>query len=110
VLEAANGRVALELAARYPDPIHLFLSDVVMPEGGGVDLAKQFLQIRPGVPVLRMSGYADRAGQAAILAAGAYMQKPFTAAALLTQIRSLLDNTACVPAGPIPAADQRLPK
>jgi two-component system, cell cycle sensor histidine kinase and response regulator CckA len=93
VLEAPNGRMALELAARYPEPIHLFLSDIVMPEGGGADLTKQFLAIRPGVPVLRMSGYADRIEQAAAIAAGAYIQKPFTAPALLNQVRRLLDQT-----------------
>jgi PAS domain S-box-containing protein len=98
VLEATNGRVALELARQYEHEIHLLLTDVMMPELGGAELANQFLAIRPGVPVLRMSGHTDRIQEAANLA-GAYIQKPFTAAALVTQIRSLLDATQTRRAG-----------
>jgi DNA-binding response OmpR family regulator len=90
--------VALDLARQYEHEIHLLLTDVMMPELGGAELANQFLAIRPGVPVLRMSGHTDRIQEAANLA-GAYIQKPFTAAALVTQIRSLLDATQTRRAG-----------
>jgi PAS domain S-box-containing protein len=88
VLEAGNGREALEVAGRHSGPIHLLLSDVVMPELGGVDLADRFEAERPDALVVMMSGYADRplpAQRAATLLA-----KPFTPAALLTRVRQTL--------------------
>ena len=90
VLEARTGRVVLEVARRHPRPIHLFLSDVVMPEVGDTDLAVQFLAIRPGVPVLRMSGYIDRIGHGGVVGE-AFIQKPFSGTDLLRKVRSLLD-------------------
>ena len=90
VLEASNGREALELARKHTGPIHLVMSDVVMPEMGGAELADQFGADRPGVPVLFMSGYANHLGQPEEMGAG-YLQKPFTSASLLTQVRAVLD-------------------
>jgi FixJ family two-component response regulator len=57
---------------------------------GGADFADQFAVDRPGVPVLFMSGYADHLGRREEMGAG-YLQKPFTAASLLTQVRAVLD-------------------
>ena len=90
VLEASNGREALELARKHTGPIHLVMADVVMPEMGGVELADQCGADRPGVPVLFMSGYANHLGQSEGMGAG-YLQKPFTSASLLTQVRAVLD-------------------
>jgi PAS domain S-box-containing protein len=90
VLEAPNGREALELARKHTGPIHLAMADVVMPEMGGADFADQFAVDRPGVPVLFMSGYANHSGRREEMGAG-YLQKPFTAAVLLTQVRAVLD-------------------
>ncbi len=90
VLETSNGREALELAGRHPGPIHLLLADAVMPEMGGLELSKQFHSARAGVPTLCMSGYTDRAWPQGDIPAG-FIQKPFTPAALLTRIRTLLD-------------------
>src|SRR6185437_14649321 len=60
VVEASNGLEAMDLVRRFDEPIHLLLTDVVMPEVGGVELAGQFAAVHPGVPVLFMSGYNDR--------------------------------------------------
>jgi two-component system, cell cycle sensor histidine kinase and response regulator CckA len=57
----------------------------------GPDLADQFAQARPGVPVLFMSGYSDRLLQPKGMDS-TLIQKPFTATALITSIRSLLDR------------------
>ena len=90
VLETSNGREALELARKHTGPIHLLMADVVMPEMDGAELADQFGADRPGVPVLFMSGYADHLGRSERMGAG-YLQKPFTSASLLTQVRAVLD-------------------
>ncbi len=89
VLQAENGRQALEIAGRHHGVIHLLLTDVVMPEKGGDALAGFFTQTHPRAPVLRMSGYTDRMRRKDDIDT-AYIQKPFTAAALLTRVRNLL--------------------
>jgi CheY-like chemotaxis protein len=88
VLEAANGRVALELAGRHEGPIHLLLSDVVMPEMGGVELAERFSEPRPEAAVLLMTGYAERPIPAQ--RAADVLPKPFTPAALLGRVRQAM--------------------
>jgi PAS domain S-box-containing protein len=90
VLEASNGREALEFARKYAGPIHIVIADVVMPEMGGAELASQFGAERPGIPVLLMSGYTDQIGRSDEMGAG-YLQKPFTSASLLAQVRAALD-------------------
>ena len=91
VLESSSGREAIDVARKYAGPIGLLLTDAVMPEMGGAELAEQIAAMRPGVPVLCMSGYTDRIF-AQPQASAAYIQKPFTSMALLTQIRALLDR------------------
>ncbi len=59
VLEAPNGEEALQVAQRHPGPIHLLLTDVVMPKVEGAALACELTRLRPGVPTLFMSGYTD---------------------------------------------------
>jgi CheY-like chemotaxis protein len=90
VLEASNGREALELARKHTGPIHLVVADVIMPEMGGAELADQFGAEHPGVPVLFMSGYTNQVGRVEGMGAG-YLQKPFTSANLLIQVRAVLD-------------------
>lgn len=90
VLEASNGREALEVARKHTGAIHLMMADVVMPEMGGAELADQFGAEHPGVPVLFMSGYTNHFGRCEEIGAG-YLQKPFTSASLLTQVRTVLD-------------------
>jgi PAS domain S-box-containing protein len=86
VTEASNGREALERFRSTPD-VALVLSDSVMPEGSGPALAAAIRESHRQVPVLLMSGYVDReSGPEPVLA------KPFTAATLLSSVRSALGH------------------
>ena len=94
VLEARNDQEALRHCQSHEDPLHLLLSDVVMPEVSGPELAQVLLNLRPELRVLLMSGYTDveilRYG---VLEKGlAYMQKPFTPARLAGKVREVLDH------------------
>lgn len=93
VLEASNGVEALEVARRHTGPIHLLLTDVVMPQMNGTDLAAELRSLRPETKVLFMSGYSSRAGRSlAVLESSAmYLTKPFTPEALAAQVRLILD-------------------
>ena len=105
VLEATNGVEALSVARNHPAPIHLLLTDIIMPIMGGVELAEKFTAEFPRIPVLFMSGYADQIMRHWNVLS-AYIQKPFTLSDLLTQVRELLDRTApsSLPAQDLPAA------
>jgi len=59
VLKASNGEEALSVATQHQGPIHLLLTDVVMPKMEGTELATEFAKLRPGIPTLFMSGYTD---------------------------------------------------
>jgi two-component system cell cycle sensor histidine kinase/response regulator CckA len=88
VVVAASGREALQIARTEPRTIDLLLTDMVMPEMNGAELAEAFGQARPHVPVLRMSGYSDRLSQPE--STESFVQKPFTPAVLLKSIRTVL--------------------
>jgi PAS domain S-box-containing protein len=92
LLEAANGKDALALAAAYPDPIHLVITDVVMPGLSGHELAQQLLAARPTLKVLYLSGYAQEAFStpAAAEAQKTFLQKPFTLQSLTRKVREIL--------------------
>ncbi len=94
VLVAAGGAEALEIARRHDGPIHLLLTDVVMPEMSGRELMHRITQVRPDTRVLYMSGYADEAiAHHGVLDPGtAFMQKPFTPGTLATKVRAVLDG------------------
>ena len=83
---------ALTCVQAYDDPIHLVLTDVVMPGGTGPELVRALAQLRPGVPALYISGYADAVLQleAAPPKASAFLQKPFSSDDLLVRIRQLV--------------------
>ena len=92
VLEARHGRDALLAADRHRAPIHLLLTDVVMPEMGGRELAERLTAHRPDMRVLFISGYtSDEVVRKGIEGAG-FMQKPFTSADLLRAVRERLDQ------------------
>jgi len=93
VLQARDGRDALDLIRQHGQPIHLLLTDVVMPEMSGRQLAKWVADIQPGIRVLYMSGYTDGViAHHGVLDAGvAYLQKPFTADFLARKVREVLD-------------------
>jgi CheY-like chemotaxis protein len=88
VLTSTNGREALDVARVYEGTIHLLLTDVVMPEMGGIDLVEGFVSLRPGIPILHMSGYTDRLWKTDTTPN--FIQKPFTPTAILTHVRTLL--------------------
>jgi PAS domain S-box-containing protein len=96
VLEAPQGNAALAIAAAHDGPIHLLLTDVVMPGLSGRQVADELTRLRPDMRVLYASGYTDDAVvRHGVLEAGiAYLQKPFTAASLTRKVRETLDGPA----------------
>ncbi len=94
VLEASSGGDALLLCEQRNEPIHLILSDVVMPGINGPELARRLQALAPEVKVLFMSGYADQAiFQSGILEEKAsFIQKPFSARDLVEKIREVIGN------------------
>jgi hypothetical protein len=94
VLDAENGKEALRIASSFGGPIHLLLTDVIMPGIGGQQLAKQLTSLRPATRVLYMSGYSnDGIVQSGILESGAQLlEKPFTREILLRTVRQVLDE------------------
>ena len=93
VLEAENGEVALALA-RDAGPIHVLLSDAVMPGMSGRVLSERLRATRPELRVVFMSGYTDDAVlQRGVVESGiTFIQKPFTPARLAAAVRSVLDE------------------
>jgi PAS domain S-box-containing protein len=93
VLEARHGRDALMLAERYERPIHMLVTDVVMPEMGGGELARRLSERRPGLRTLFVSGYTnDEVVRRGIDGEGSsFVQKPFTPETLVRRVRSALD-------------------
>jgi len=93
VLEAGRGEEALRLAGEHAGPIHLLITDMVMPGMGGRDLAVRLAALRPGTRVLYVSGYTDDAiVRHGVLEPGlAFLQKPFKPEALLHKVREVLE-------------------
>jgi two-component system, cell cycle sensor histidine kinase and response regulator CckA len=92
VLSAGNGAEALALAEQHPGPIHVLLTDVVMPGMGGPELARQLSSRRPSLRVLYCSGYTDDATvRDGVREAGtAFLQKPFAPEDLIHKLREVL--------------------
>ena len=92
VLSAGNGAEALSLAEQHPGPIHVLLTDVVMPGMGGPELARQLSSRRPSLRVLFCSGYTDDATvRDGVREAGtAFLQKPFAPEELIHKVREVL--------------------
>jgi signal transduction histidine kinase/CheY-like chemotaxis protein len=90
VLAAADGHKALHVAARHPGPIHLLLTDVVMPSLNGWELAEQVTAVRPETKVLYMTGYSEIAVVHEGVSGLAVIQKPFTPASLARRVREAI--------------------
>ncbi|TMQ66255.1 MAG: response regulator [Candidatus Eisenbacteria bacterium] len=103
VLEAEDGVKGLQLAMTHQGPIHLLLSDVVMPGMSGRDLAERLGVERPGIRVLFISGYTDdtMVRRGVRDAKVAFLQKPFTLENLAKKVREVLDGPG-VGAAPVP--------
>jgi PAS domain S-box-containing protein len=95
VLEAENGRRGLDESANHDGKIDLLISDVIMPEMSGKELAEAMLRHHPEIRVLFASGYADDVldGQISQSEGKDFLQKPFGAPALLQRVREVLDQT-----------------
>jgi signal transduction histidine kinase/ActR/RegA family two-component response regulator len=97
-LEATNGDDALELIENYSGRIDLVLTDLMMPGVGGIELASRLATLKPDLPVIFMSGYAEHTtlDRNVIDANRPFIEKPFTAAGLLALVRSELGAGAVV--------------
>jgi len=95
VLEARNGGEAIFTCQRHAGPIHLMVTDVVMPNMGGRELAEHLASVRPDMKVLYLSGYTDEAviEHGVIDGSMHFLQKPFTSNALARKVRSVLDGS-----------------
>ncbi len=92
ILEARHGQEALRLWQQAKDEVQLMVTDMVMPEMNGSDLARQLLRQRPNLKVIIMSGYTDRdLFDSELLEQGAaFLQKPFLPKALSSKVHELL--------------------
>jgi two-component system cell cycle sensor histidine kinase/response regulator CckA len=92
VIQAAGANDAIELASHHPEPIHLLVTDVVMPGMNGRALFESLVATRPGLRVLYMSGYTDDviAHRGVFDSGTLLLAKPFTALALLGRVRAAL--------------------
>jgi two-component system, cell cycle sensor histidine kinase and response regulator CckA len=92
ILGADSAKEAIQVEASFPGTIHLLLSDVMMPDMGGPDLAAKLKLRRPEMRVMLMSGYAD--GAMLVLNHGwHFIRKPFLPAALLGKVTEILHTT-----------------
>ena len=93
VLEATDPEDAARVAAEFTGPIHLMLSDVIMPNSLGPPLLLRLRVLRPKLRVLYMSGYANEAVRRILLVDDVpFIQKPFTPDALARKVREVLDE------------------
>ena len=94
VLEAASGADALALSASHASPIHLVVSDAVMPGMGGAEVIQSLQAQRPGLRALLMSGYTDddKVRRGIVASEVSFVQKPFTPADFARAVRGALDS------------------
>ena len=94
VLTAEGGSEALALAAEHAGDIHLLVTDVVMPQMLGKEVAERVMSIRPGIRVLFMSGYAHPvlASKGTLDPGVTLIEKPFTETAFLAKAREVLEE------------------
>jgi nitrogen-specific signal transduction histidine kinase/CheY-like chemotaxis protein len=92
VLEAGDAAAALRLAAEFEAPIDLLLTDIVMPQTNGLDLALQFTRLRPEIRVVYMSGYSDEVLErhGGLPPDTMMVVKPFSAGKLISAVQETL--------------------
>jgi CheY-like chemotaxis protein len=92
VLEAEHGEMAMEISGTYPGPIHILLTDMLMPGMNGRELADKFKVQRPNIPLLFMSGYTDEVimDQGMLEAGSVFLHKPFSPTLLIEVIQEAL--------------------
>src|SRR5438552_1106128 len=93
VLDAAQGKDAFLLSGQHEGLIHLMVTDMVMPEMSGPEVAERLKPLRPNMKVLFMSGFTDKAmvHQGELDPGMAFLQKPFTPQTLTRKVREVLD-------------------
>ena len=93
VVEAKDAEHGIALLEEFREPVHLLLTDVVMPKMSGKDLAGRLASLRPETKVLYMSGYTDTAivHHGVLEASASFIQKPFAPKALVEKVRDVLD-------------------
>jgi two-component system, cell cycle sensor histidine kinase and response regulator CckA len=98
ILEARNGRHALEVAHGYGGPIHLLITDVVMPQLGGVELAQKLRETQPDLSVLYLSGYPEQPEvlSLALDRRTQFLAKPFLPSDLTSAVSAMLEEPAQV--------------
>jgi DNA-binding NtrC family response regulator len=95
VLEAATKAEARATAEGSGPPIHLLITDMVLTDGNGRDVARQVVDSHPNIRVLYVSGYADDVLIRGIPEQGFhFLQKPFSLRGLLAKVRTILDAPA----------------
>jgi CheY-like chemotaxis protein len=99
VLDAASADEALLVCKNHQGALHLLLTDVVMPEMSGRELADRLLPVQPGIKIIFMSGYTEDAvvRDGASSAKLVLLQKPVRSDALLQMVREVLDTTERTP-------------
>ena len=90
VLVACDAATALQIESQFPRPIHLLLSDVMMPGISGPELAKKLKQLRPEMRVMLMSGYSE--GMLILNYGWYFLQKPFLGKALIDKVDHVLHS------------------
>ena len=95
VIRAADGRAALEAWKSCGSSVDLVLTDVVMPDMSGPEMARRLRQVAPAMKIILMSGYRglDRESELLHGAGGAFLQKPVNARTLLSAVRKVLDGS-----------------
>lgn len=94
VIQAGDGEEALALSIRFPNPIHLLISDVMMPVMNGKELAERLCSMRPEIRILFVSGYAkgEAMSENGCIGKEHWLDKPFTAAKLIAMAGKILSS------------------
>lgn len=100
VLEARHGIDALMISSQHIGRVDLLITDLIMPQMSGRDLAEQLTLVRSEMKVLYVSGYTDKMlmGREELQPPIAFLSKPFTSEALIQKVREVLDGTSSPPA------------